>query len=55
VTVEPGLNLPTTDRLALHRIQVDARDRLLDFRAKIAGAHDSELAARRLYRRVRYR
>jgi len=54
VTVEPGLNLPTTDRLALYRIQVDARDRLLDFRAKVAGAHDSELLTRRLYRRIRY-
>ena len=54
VTVEPGSNLPTTDRLALHRIQIDARDRLLDIRAKVAGAHDAALLTRRLYRRIRY-
>jgi peptidoglycan/xylan/chitin deacetylase (PgdA/CDA1 family) len=51
---EPGPNTARTDRLALRRNQVDARDRLLDFRAKVAGAHDSPLPGRALTRRVRY-
>ncbi len=54
VTCEPGVNLPTTDRLALHRRQIDARDRLLDFRAKVGGGHDTPLPLRALYRRRRY-
>ncbi len=46
VTCEPGVNLPSTDRYALHRRQIDARDRLLDFRAKIGGGHDTSLPLR---------
>jgi peptidoglycan/xylan/chitin deacetylase (PgdA/CDA1 family) len=51
---EPGANLPGQDPLALHRIQVDARDRLADFRAKVEGACDRSSLARDAYRRVRY-
>ena len=54
VSCEPGVNLPDTDRLALRRRQIDARDSLLDFRAKISGGHDTPLPLRRLYRRLRY-
>jgi peptidoglycan/xylan/chitin deacetylase (PgdA/CDA1 family) len=54
VSTEPGVNRPDTDRLALRRRQVDARDRLLDFRAKVAGAHDAPPRLRAVYRRVRY-
>jgi peptidoglycan/xylan/chitin deacetylase (PgdA/CDA1 family) len=54
VTCEPGVNSPRTDRLALQRRQVDARDSLLDFRAKVGGGHDSPLPLRRAYRRRRY-
>ena len=52
VSCEPGINLPTTDRFALRRRQIDARDSLLDFRAKVAGGHDTPLPLRGLYRRV---
>jgi peptidoglycan/xylan/chitin deacetylase (PgdA/CDA1 family) len=54
VSCEPGVNLPTTDRLALRRRQIDARDRLLDFRAKVEGGHDTPLPLRGLDRRLRY-
>jgi peptidoglycan/xylan/chitin deacetylase (PgdA/CDA1 family) len=54
VSCEPGVNLPDTDRLALRRRQIDARDGLIDFRAKIAGGHDTPLPGRALYRRLRY-
>jgi peptidoglycan/xylan/chitin deacetylase (PgdA/CDA1 family) len=54
VTCEPGLNTRGTDRLALRRCQVDARDSLLDFVAKVGGAHDSPLPLRGAYRRRRY-
>jgi peptidoglycan/xylan/chitin deacetylase (PgdA/CDA1 family) len=54
VSCEPGVNLPTTDRLALRRRQIDARDRLLDFRAKVGGGHDTPLPLRGLDRRRRY-
>ena len=54
VSCEPGVNLPATDRFALRRRQIDARDGLLDFRAKLGGGHDSPLPLRGLYRRVRY-
>jgi peptidoglycan/xylan/chitin deacetylase (PgdA/CDA1 family) len=54
VSTEPGPNAAATDRLALRRNQVDARDTLLDFRAKVAGAHDRPLPGRTLYRRLRY-
>lgn len=51
---EPGVNLPGTDHLALRRRQIDARDRLLDFRAKIGGGHDTPPPGRATYRRLRY-
>lgn len=54
VSCEPGVNLPQTDRFALRRRQIDARDRLLDFRAKVSGGHDTPLPLRRAYRRLRY-
>lgn len=54
VSCEPGVNLPTTDRLVLRRRQIDARDRLLDFRAKVGGGHDTPLPFRGLDRRLRY-
>ncbi len=54
VSCEPGVNVPTTNRFALRRRQIDRRDSLLDFRAKIAGAHDTPLPMRAVYRRVRY-
>lgn len=54
VSCEPGVNLPSTDRFALRRRQIDARDRLLDFRAKVGGGHDTPPPLRALYRRLRY-
>jgi peptidoglycan/xylan/chitin deacetylase (PgdA/CDA1 family) len=54
VSCEPGLNTSGTDRLALRRRQVDRRDGLLDFRAKVEGGHDSPLPLRGVYRRRRY-
>lgn len=54
VSCEPGVNLPGSDRFALRRRQIDARDRLIDFRAKVGGGHDTPLPLRRLYRRLRY-
>jgi peptidoglycan/xylan/chitin deacetylase (PgdA/CDA1 family) len=54
VSCEPGVNLPDTDRFALRRRQVDARDRLLDFRAKVTGGHDTPLPLRGTYRALRY-
>ncbi len=54
VSCEPGVNSAATDRLALRRIQIDARDRLLDFRAKLGGGHDTPLLLRSRYRRARY-
>ena len=54
VSCEPGVNLPNTDRFALRRRQIDARDRLIDFRAKLSGGHDTPLPLRGTYRRLRY-
>jgi peptidoglycan/xylan/chitin deacetylase (PgdA/CDA1 family) len=54
VSCEPGVNEPGTDRLALRRRQIDARDSLLDFRAKVGGGHDSPPPLREAYRRRRY-
>jgi peptidoglycan/xylan/chitin deacetylase (PgdA/CDA1 family) len=51
VSCEPGINGPATDRLALRRRQIDARDSLLDFRAKVGGGHDTPLPLRAAYRR----
>jgi peptidoglycan/xylan/chitin deacetylase (PgdA/CDA1 family) len=54
VSCEPGVNLPSTDRFTLRRRQIDSRDRLLDFRAKVGGGHDTPLPLRGVYRRLRY-
>ena len=54
VSCEPGINLPETDRLALRRRQIDSRDTMLDFRAKVGGGHDTPLPLRNAYRRLRY-
>jgi peptidoglycan/xylan/chitin deacetylase (PgdA/CDA1 family) len=54
VSCEPGVNLPDTDRFALRRRQIDSRDGLLDFRAKLGGGHDRPLPLRRTYRRLRF-
>jgi peptidoglycan/xylan/chitin deacetylase (PgdA/CDA1 family) len=54
VTCEPGVNTPASDPFALRRRQIDARDRLTDFRAKIGGGHDTPPPLRRVYRRLRY-
>jgi peptidoglycan/xylan/chitin deacetylase (PgdA/CDA1 family) len=55
VSCEPGVNTPETDPFALRRVQIEATDSLLDFRAKLAGAFDEPLPGRAVYRRVRYR
>jgi peptidoglycan/xylan/chitin deacetylase (PgdA/CDA1 family) len=54
VGAEPGPNRPDGDRFALRRIGVGPRDRLLDFRAKVGGGHDSPPPLRGLYRRMRF-
>jgi len=54
VSCEPGVNPPDVDRFALRRRQIDGRDSMLDFRAKLEGGHDGPLPLRGLYRRVRY-
>ena len=54
VSCEPGCNSRGTDRLALRRRQIDRRDGLLDFRAKLGGGHDTPLPLRGAYRRSRY-
>ena len=54
VSCEPGVNRPAGDRLALRRRQIDSRDRLLDFKAKVGGGHDTPLPLRAAYRRLRY-
>ncbi len=51
---EPGLNFPDGDPLALRRTQIDARDGLVDVRAKVGGGHDSPPPLRAWYRRRRY-
>ncbi len=53
-TCEPGLNTALTSPFTLHRIQVDARDSLLDFRAKLGGGFDRPSRARAVWRRARY-
>jgi peptidoglycan/xylan/chitin deacetylase (PgdA/CDA1 family) len=55
VSCEPGVNLPGGDRFDLRRRQIDSRDRLLDFKAKLGGGHDTPLPLRTTYRRLRYR
>lgn len=54
VSCEPGVNDPAVDRFALRRRQIDPRDTLLDFRAKVAGGHDSPPPLRAVYRRRSY-
>jgi peptidoglycan/xylan/chitin deacetylase (PgdA/CDA1 family) len=54
VCCEPGVNDAETDRFALRRRQIDARDSLLDFRAKLGGGHDTPPPLRALYRQLRY-
>ena len=54
VSCEPGTNGPHADRYALRRRQIDARDRLFDFRAKVGGGHDTPLPLRGVYRALRY-
>jgi peptidoglycan/xylan/chitin deacetylase (PgdA/CDA1 family) len=54
VSCEPGVNTRRTDPLSLHRIQVDATDRLIDIRAKVGGGHDTPLRARAAWRRLRH-
>ncbi|HEY4413967.1 MAG TPA: polysaccharide deacetylase family protein, partial [Gaiellaceae bacterium] len=54
VSCEPGVNTRATDPLALRRIQIDASDTLLDFRAKLLGGHDAPLRLRTAWRRRRY-
>ena len=54
VSCEPGVNWPGSDRFALRRRQIDSRDRLIDFKAKIGGGHDTPLPLRGAYRRLRY-
>jgi peptidoglycan/xylan/chitin deacetylase (PgdA/CDA1 family) len=54
VTCEPGVNTLLTDPLLLNRMHVDARDSLLDVRAKLLGGHDTPLPLRDTWRRVRY-
>jgi peptidoglycan/xylan/chitin deacetylase (PgdA/CDA1 family) len=53
-TCEPGVNVAETNRLRLHRIQIDARDSLLDFRAKLGGGFDRASRLRGLWRAGRY-
>jgi peptidoglycan/xylan/chitin deacetylase (PgdA/CDA1 family) len=54
VSCEPGVNSSGSDRFALRRRQIDRRDGLVDFRAKVEGGHDSPLPLRAVYRRRRY-
>jgi peptidoglycan/xylan/chitin deacetylase (PgdA/CDA1 family) len=54
VSCEPGVNLAETDRFALRRRQIDARDGLFDFKAKVGGGHDSPPPLRGAYRRFRF-
>jgi peptidoglycan/xylan/chitin deacetylase (PgdA/CDA1 family) len=54
VTCEPGVNTAATDRFALRRRQIDARDAIVDFEAKVGGGHDTPLPLRGAYRRLRY-
>jgi peptidoglycan/xylan/chitin deacetylase (PgdA/CDA1 family) len=54
VSCEPGRNDTQTDCYALRRIQIDHRDSVLDFRAKVSGGHDKPARLRTAYRRYRY-
>lgn len=54
VGAEPGANGANADRLALRRIGIGPRDRLLDFRAKVGGGHDTAPPLRSTYRGIRF-
>jgi propanol-preferring alcohol dehydrogenase len=54
VSCEPGVNDASTDPFALRRRQIDRRDSLLDFKAKVGGGHDAPLPLRDVYRRSRF-
>ncbi len=54
VGAHPGRNGRDSDRLALRRIGVGPRDRLLDFRAKVGGGHDRPPPLRAAYRALRF-
>ena len=54
VSCKPGVNGPQSNQFALRRRQIDSRDRLLDFKAKVGGGHDTPLPLRGAYRRLRY-
>ena len=54
VGAEPGPNGPDSDRMALRRIGIGPRDRLLDFRSKVGGGHDSQPPLRSIYRALRF-
>ena len=54
VSCEPGANDRATDPLALRRIQIDRRDPLLAFEAKVGGGFDSPPPLRARWRRLRY-
>jgi len=54
VGTDPGANDADSDRLALRRIGVEPRDRLLDFRAKVGGGHDRAPPLRGIYRTIRF-
>ncbi|MGZ8635135.1 MAG: polysaccharide deacetylase family protein [Solirubrobacteraceae bacterium] len=54
LSCEPGVNRPDSDPLALCRRQIDSHDRLLDFKAKLGGGHDTPLPLRSTYRRLRF-
>jgi peptidoglycan/xylan/chitin deacetylase (PgdA/CDA1 family) len=54
VSCEPGVNRVGDDPFLLRRRQIDSRDRLLDFKAKLGGGHDTPLPLRGTYRRLRY-
>jgi peptidoglycan/xylan/chitin deacetylase (PgdA/CDA1 family) len=54
VSCEPGINTAGGDSFALARVQIEARDSLLDFRAKLGGGHDRSFPLRKLHRRLRY-
>ena len=54
VSCEPGVNVLETDPFALRRIQVDARDGLAVFKAKVGGRFDTPSRLRASYRRRRH-
>jgi peptidoglycan/xylan/chitin deacetylase (PgdA/CDA1 family) len=53
VTCDPGVNSSSMHPLSYRRTAIDGWDTLMDFRAKLAGAHDRPLPLQALYRRFR--